>query len=111
MQLALQVALASIAVIGLVYVTLRLLNTAMSGKLAGQHLRVMEAVSVGRRAHMALVRVQDRYLVLGVTESNITVLAEVDLDCEDVEKDRGGIPSGLSGILARWRREGGGTGS
>lgn len=105
MQLVLQVMLASAAVIGLVYISLRLLNSGMSGRLGGNHFRVIEAVSVGRKAHVTLVRVVDRHLILGVTENNVTVLGEVDLDCEEIHNSDERSSSRLTKVLGRWGNE------
>jgi flagellar protein FliO/FliZ len=46
----------------------------------GGNLSVVESVNVGGQAAVQLVRVGDKYLVVGVTRERVTLLSEVDKD-------------------------------
>lgn len=90
-----QVILASVTVVALACLSLRLLRNFMGARTGSGNLEVLEAVSVGRRAQLVLVRIGRRYVVLGVSEAAIVRVAEMDDE--------------VSQILARERpREGGG---
>ncbi len=75
----LQVVVASAVVLGLIYISLRAVNSLMSGRLSGGQLEVIEAIAVGRRAQVVLVRAGDKHLVLGVTDGCVQRLEELDL--------------------------------
>ncbi len=78
MDLLVQVVLASAVVLGLAYASLRLLNGAMSGRMTGRNLKVIEAVAVGRRAQVVLVEARGKQLLLGVTDTSVALLREVE---------------------------------
>ncbi len=84
MESALQVILASIAVIALALLCLRLLRTFMHGSMGGGNLEVVEAISVGRRAQLVLVRIGQTYTVLGVTEAGVVRITEMDDEVSEV---------------------------
>ena len=74
----LQVIMASAAVIGLIYVTMRVLRGYMQSTWQSRNIRILEAISIGRKAQLVLVRVQDRQMVLGVSEAGVTRLMDLE---------------------------------
>jgi len=59
-------------------------------------LRVVERVSLGSKSHICLINACGRYLVVGVTEKEINVLAEVALPGdESVPKEFAALLSGV----------------
>lgn len=76
--LALRVALSLAAVLGLIWWLGR--RTNRSGARGAQALKIVRRQSVGHRASIALVKVGDRGLLVGITDQQITMLTEVDND-------------------------------
>ncbi len=102
---ALQVILASIAVVALALLCLRLLRTFMQGSMGGGNLEVVEAISVGRKAQLVLVRIGQKYTVLGVTEAGVVRVTEMDDEVSEVLsgnalESSGGWLSTLKGFSA-----------
>ena len=71
-------------VFGLLFVTLKVVGKMHSGgsKLSGRHegavIQVIGRQSIGRNADVTVVTLGDRTLVLGVTEHNVSMVAELD---------------------------------
>lgn len=73
-------------VFGLLFVTLRLVGKLYSGGgakiMGGRHegavIQVIGRQSIGRNADVTVVTLGDRTLVLGVTEHNVSMVAELD---------------------------------
>lgn len=77
--LLLRVGLSLAVVIGLMWLAAR----GLRGAVAGRGLGVVEVVArqpLGRGSSVAVVRVADKALVLGVTDSQVTILGETGLD-------------------------------
>ena len=55
---------------------LRRLQSRMNSQNAGRRLHIVESVSVGPRQKIALLRVGDREVMVGITASQITALAQ-----------------------------------
>lgn len=74
------VALACIVglIFGVVFVLKRFLPGATRSGGERMDLRVMAQLNVGSRQRVAVIRVQDRTLVIGITEGSINTLAELD---------------------------------
>ena len=68
----------------------------ISGVSPGEHFRVLQQFHLGPKKSIALVKLFDRLLLLGVTETSITTLSEIS-DVEEVER-----------LLARLKDSGGG---
>ena len=78
--LLLRVALSLGAVLGLVWLLARGARRTGAGRFApASRFTVVGRQSLGRSAGVAVVRVGDRALVLGVTEQSVRLLAETDL--------------------------------
>lgn len=77
--LLLRVGVSLSVVVGLMWITARLLR-AKGGTRGLGMLEVVGRTSLGRGSAVAVVRVADRVLVLGVTERAVSFLAEADLE-------------------------------
>ena len=79
--LALRVGLSLACVLGLVWLVSKgLLKGGRRGAGAAGSVEVLARQSLSRAASLAVVRVGDRGLVVGVTEQQVTLLGETDLD-------------------------------
>ncbi|PPK94526.1 flagellar protein FliO/FliZ [Kineococcus xinjiangensis] len=67
-----------IAVLGLVWLITRWLRR--SRAVAGGEVSVISRTAIGHKAGVAVVKVGGRALVVGVTEHQVSLLSEVDLD-------------------------------
>lgn len=77
--LALRVGLSFALVLGLMWLAARVFRGSLAGRGSGA-LEVLARQQVGRGASVAVVRVADRALVVGVTEHTVTVLGETLTD-------------------------------
>ncbi|MDR0271842.1 MAG: flagellar biosynthetic protein FliO [Clostridiales bacterium] len=69
---------ATILVAALAYfATKKLAGSRMMGQRNG-NLSVLESINVGGQAVIQLVKAGDKFLVVGVTKENITLLSEID---------------------------------
>ncbi len=64
------------------YALKRLQHTRLPG-LPQRRIRILDAISVGPRQRVVLLRVKDRELLVGVTAQQITLLAEFPLSDEE----------------------------
>jgi flagellar protein FliO/FliZ len=78
--LALRVVVSLAIVIGLMWALSRVAKGRQS--VRGLPIDVVARTPVGKHASVVIVNVQGRGLVLGVTESSMTMLAEVELEAE-----------------------------
>lgn len=105
------VALACIVglIYGVVYVLKRLLPGA--GGVGGERLgiQVLSQINVGSRQRIAVIRVQDRTLVVGVTEGSINTLAELTPP-DAAAKKEADDPKIFSELLS-WPKDGPGHGA
>lgn len=82
-----------LAVLGMLYgvlVLVRKYSFSMSGKkLKNLHIDVIHNQLILPKKYLSLVRIKDKILVLGISESNITVLKELDYSefADSTEKD------------------------
>jgi flagellar biosynthetic protein FliO len=74
-------------VYGFVYLMKRLLPGVVRNGVERVDLFVVCQLSLGSRQKVCVVRVQDRTLVLGVSEGSITTLAELTADKPDAKKE------------------------
>lgn len=85
-------------VLGLIWIAVRLLRARVGGAGPSQ-LRVVQRVALGKRSGVALVRVADRCILVGVGDASITFLAEVASQPE-IGHDRTGPALGLGRTVA-----------
>lgn len=95
------------AVLGLMALAGRgLRNRGLAGRRLGggdAPVRVVARQSLSRGASIAVVRAGDRHLVLGVTDSSVTMLTEADADAflrPDNQRER---PPGVGPAGPSWR--------
>lgn len=67
-------------VAGLAYVVSRYLRQKWHGLSRGRHLEVIDAVMVGNRQHLALVRIGSRVVCIGITGEKISPVLVLDKD-------------------------------
>ncbi len=105
----LYIILACAFVIGLAYLTLRIMRSVMNRGTTSGYLQVIEAVPLGHKARLVLVRSSGQYLVLGVTEHSVTVVCELpDFDrptagegVSEGEAAAGKVKDGIQDLLSR----------
>jgi flagellar protein FliO/FliZ len=78
LEMLLRIGFSLLVVLGLLWLLGRVMRRPLSGRAAGA-LSVLARQQVSRNATVALVRVVDRALILGVTEGQVTLLGEADL--------------------------------
>jgi len=71
-------------VIALVVISLRLMGRTRSRRSSG-NIKVVEAASVGFQNTVQLVHVGDKYFLIGVSRTGITVIGEVNPDSITIE--------------------------
>ena len=89
-----RIGFALIVVLALMWVLGRIARRPLARRTSGPVVSVLARQQLSRGSSVAVVKVADRALVLGVTDSRITLLAETDL--ADVEPS--GAPSRRSPI-------------
>ena len=93
------------AVIGLMLVALWLLRRFGGARFgagsAGSLIRVLDTRMLGPRRYVSVLRVGGRTLAVGVTEQNITLLAELAADDLDGKAADEPAPAGFAEALAR----------
>ena len=97
------------AVVGLMFCILWLLKKLVPGVARGPNQRVelslVAQLSLGTRQKVAVIRVADRTLVVGVTEGSITTLAELSLpQIEPAAQKEADDPKIFADLLA-WRKD------
>ncbi|PRY18203.1 FliO/MopB family protein [Kineococcus rhizosphaerae] len=69
-----------VAVLGLLYLISRWLRRRQGGTAAGADFAVLAKQSLGAKAAVALVKVGDRALVVGVSDAGVNLLGETDVE-------------------------------
>jgi flagellar protein FliO/FliZ len=72
----------------------------------GAQVEVLARKPLGRNASVAVVRAGSRAMVIGVTESNVTLLGDADLDeleAEELEAQGTGLPRAFNGANPPWK--------
>ncbi|MEV6297971.1 flagellar biosynthetic protein FliO [Actinoplanes sp. NPDC051861] len=83
--LVVQVAFSLLVVLFLMWGLARALRRPFGGRGSGP-LSVLSRQQLARGSSVAVVRVADRALVLGITDQNVSLLAEADLDAFEEEQ-------------------------
>ncbi len=78
LEMLLRIGFSLLVVLGLLWLLGRALRRPLSGR-AGATMAVLGRQQLTRGASVALVRVVDRALILGVTDGQVTLLGEADL--------------------------------
>lgn len=100
------VALACIVglIFGVVFVLKRLMPGAVRSAGDRVGIQVLGQLSMGSRQRVCVVRVQDRTLVLGITEGSINTLAELPTQRTEAQKEADD-PKIFADLLS-WRKDG-----
>jgi flagellar protein FliO/FliZ len=77
-----------VAVLGLLYLISRWLRRRQGGVVGGADFTVLAKQSLGAKAAVALVKVGDRALVVGVSDAGVSLLGETDVASVLPEADR-----------------------
>lgn len=88
MELAVQVILASAFILVLLYITLRLLNHLIRGQMGRGQLEVIEAVAIGRKSQLVLVRAGEQCYLLGVSDHAVELIKEMPKSAISFETNR-----------------------
>jgi flagellar protein FliO/FliZ len=83
-ELVLRVGLSLLLVLGLMWGAARLVRRPFARR-GGGVLTVLARQQLSRGSAVAVLRVHDRALVLGVTDQQVTLLGETDLDAVEAE--------------------------
>lgn len=90
-------------VFGLMWVAARVVKgrTSLPMRKRADHVEVLERKSLSRTSSIAVVRVGEQVLALGVSDQNVTVLSEVSLDPTEVDASATdpANPAGVRGAL------------
>lgn len=74
--------IAAVAIIYLSYLVSKYVGKGMNRNGSSHYMRVLDQLMVGQDRYVAVVQAGDRYLLLGITSQQITLLRE--LDAEDL---------------------------
>jgi flagellar protein FliO/FliZ len=107
-ELFLRIACSLAVVFGLLWGLARLARRPLSGRGAGA-LHVLARQQLSRGSSVAVVRVADRALVLGVSDAGVSLLADADPELFEEQQAPSARPSGgsLAGSLlspGTWRQ-------
>lgn len=89
---------------GVVYVLKRLLPVASRASAERIDLQVLAQLGMGSRQRVAVIRVQDKTLLIGITEGSINTLAELTPPQPAAQKEADD-PKIFDDLL-RWRKDG-----
>jgi flagellar protein FliO/FliZ len=78
-ELVLRIAFSLLVVLGLMWGLAKLARRPLTGNRGAGVLSVLNRQQLGRTASITVVRVADRALILGVTDSQVSLLGETDL--------------------------------
>jgi flagellar protein FliO/FliZ len=88
-----------------IYLLKRLMNRRLAANGGRQNLEVLETSFVGPKKQVSLIRVADRSVLIGITESNISVLSELSEEETAVvlqqERDHQNEPVRFSELLKK----------
>lgn len=91
-------------IFGVVFVLKRLMPGAVRSGGERLDIQVLAQLSMGSRQRVCVVRVQDRTLVLGITEGSINTLAELPTQRTEAQKEADD-PKIFADLLS-WRKDG-----
>lgn len=104
-----QTLIALLFVIGLIF-----LFTYFYRKLSGQSnlgrlkkntcIQMVSTFPLGNRKFLAIVRVQARFIMLGITPESINHITDLELDGESIEEEKGEFENLFSKILGKIKK-------
>jgi flagellar protein FliO/FliZ len=78
-ELVLRIAFSLLVVLGLMWGLAKLARRPLTGNRGAGALSVLNRQQLGRSSSITVVRVADKALILGVTDTQVSLLAETDL--------------------------------
>lgn len=75
---SLKLLLALLVVILLAYISLKFTNTYLSGQNQIKNIQVIERVPIHNKSSLCLVKIGEKYMVIGVSENNFQVLKTLE---------------------------------
>lgn len=95
-----------VGILFLAYYASRLIGTGALKRASGTHIKLIDMMPLGQEKAVAAIRVGDRYFLIGIANSGITNLAELDSDAlPEAEELSGQLPSRFSECFAKQRRD------
>lgn len=94
-----------ILVLFLTYWTTRFAGNFQKQQMAGKNIQVMETVSVSNGKFLQIVKIGNRYFVIGVSKDNITYLCELKEEDLDFSSSQSTGDS-FKNILEKFRKNG-----
>jgi flagellar protein FliO/FliZ len=79
-ELVLRISFSLLIVFGLMWALARLVRRPLGGKRGTGALAVLSRQQLSRGAAVAVVQVHDKALILGITDQQVSLLGEADLD-------------------------------
>lgn len=103
--------LAVVLVTGLAYLFTRYVvgNRMGEGKLRSEGVQVLTCSRVGREQKLAVVKAGDKYLLLGITPQNITMLTELSPESCAQWEQKEPVPSFREALKQNLKNRGGKT--
>jgi flagellar protein FliO/FliZ len=93
-----------VVVLGLAYFTTRFVASAKMGRMGGRrNLEVVESMGVGAQSFIHIVRTGDKYVLIGVTRGQVTMLG--DIDKEQLILPEGGTAVTFESFLNKYRNK------
>jgi flagellar protein FliO/FliZ len=86
-ELLLRIGFSLLVVLGLMWVLAKAARRPLARRGSGTALAVLSRAQLGRNSSVAVVRVVDRALVLGVTDGQVNLLGETDLEAVQRQLD------------------------
>lgn len=80
MELVLRISFSLLIVFGLMWALARLVRRPLGGRRGTGALAVLSRQQLSRGAAVAIVQVHDKALILGITDQQVSLLGEADLD-------------------------------
>jgi len=87
----------TVIVLFFAYCFIKLTTKARLSKQGGRNLEIIESIAVSYQNYIQLVRVCDKYILLGINKDKMTFLTEVDAEGIAVKDENG---AGFEGLLA-----------
>ena len=92
---------------GLAYLTTRMLGMAKYGRGGRRNLEIVESMGVGPQSFVHVLRAGERYMLVGVTRGQVTMLSELDKDQLKIPEGIALPPVGFDSLLSRFQSKDG----
>jgi len=93
-----------VVVVAMAYFTTRLVASAKMGRMGGKrNLEIVESMGVGTQCFIHIVRTGEKYVLIGVTRGQVTMLG--DIDKEQLSLPEGGTGPTFESFLNKYRNK------